>query len=84
MGKEIEVHLEAVVVANMMLTKHLLTFIAAKKLLDDEELQAVFVRAVRDMVRSTLPISEEDAKQTLSLFLAGTGISQADIFGTDA
>lgn len=77
MKEPIEINFETLAVANMMLTKHLLYFVTSKHLLDDEEIQAVLSRTINDMTRSTLPISDEGAKQVLRLMLAGTGLSES-------
>ncbi|MEW6612687.1 MAG: hypothetical protein AB1409_08100 [Pseudomonadota bacterium] len=71
---EPDIHFETLAVANFILTKKLLARIVSKELLNDEEIAGLFASTAEELIRSTLPISREGAKQALSLFLAGSGI----------
>lgn len=78
--KEIELSFEALAVANMVLTKKLIGAIAMTKALDDETIAGIFESAAEELTRSTLPISKEGARQSLGIFLAGTGIEISSIW----
>ncbi|MDR5803415.1 hypothetical protein [Caballeronia sp. LZ001] len=64
----IDLHFETVALANYAITKRLLTFLVAEKLLDDSELQAILDASALDILRTTLPISREQAQQALAFF----------------
>lgn len=77
------IHFETLAIANLCLTKKLLAAIATTGALDEQTITRIFESAADEMVRSTLPISPDGARQVLSLFLQGTGIDKRSVFTND-
>ena len=78
--KDIQLSFEALAVANMVVTKKLLAVIAQTNALDQATLTGIFESAANELLRSTLPISQEGARDALGIFLSGTGIYMSTVW----